>query len=66
MFLIPIFFAKNTPAVFLHVEAELAGFGLACAEANAKVAVEKLNSAHRGEFFTNSDELFVFLIRRYE
>ncbi len=62
LFAVAVFLGKNAATVFLHIEAECAGFGLAVAEANAKVAVEKLDPAHSGEFFADFDKLFVLLV----
>ena len=66
LFAVAIFLGKNAATVFLHVEPKRTSSSLPLAETNAKIAVEKFNSAHGGEFFADFDELFVFLIGRNE
>ena len=66
MFAVAVLLGEDAAAVFLHIEAELAGFGLPLAEANAKVAVEKLHAVEVGGTLAGLDELLVLLVGRDE
>ena len=63
MFTVAVFFGKDATAVFLHVEAELAGFILPLAEADAEIAVDKFRARLGGEMLADFFDFFMLLIR---
>ena len=66
LFAIAVFLREDAAAVFLHIEAEVAGFRLAFAEADAEIAVEEFDTGDGGEIFADFDELLVLLVGRYK
>lgn len=63
---VAVFFGEDAAAIFLHVEAKLAGFILPIAKSNSEVAIEELNARESGKFFANSFQFVVFLVGRNE
>lgn len=66
LFTIAVLLREDAAAIFLHIEAEVAGFRLAFPEADAKIAVEEFDAGEGGEIFADFDELLVLLVGRYE
>ena len=66
LFAIAVFLREDAAAVFLHIEAEVAGFRLAFPETDAEIAVEEFDAGEGGKIFADFDELLVLLVGRYK